>query len=70
MDNTAKLWDVETGKAVVTLKVLFFHFQGHEGEIISLNFSSEGDRLITGSFDKTARVIFYFFNIPNFINFE
>jgi len=52
MDNTAKLWDVETGKAVVTLK-------GHEGEIISLNFSSEGDRLITGSFDKTARVDIY-----------
>jgi len=49
MDNTAKLWDVETGKELVTLK-------GHNGEIISLNFSSEGDRVITGSFDNTARV--------------
>ena len=56
MDNTAKLWDVETGKELVTLKVYFNKFQGHSGEIISLNFSAEGDKVITGSFDNTARV--------------
>lgn len=49
MDQTAKIWDLETGKEVATLK-------GHTGEIVSLNFSAEGDRLITGSFDFTARI--------------
>lgn len=28
MDNTAKLWDVETGKEIVTLKVLIFLILG------------------------------------------
>ena len=32
MDNTAKLWDVETGKEYVTLT-------GHDAEVVSLNFS-------------------------------
>jgi len=27
MDNTAKLWDVETGKELVTLKVYFIKFR-------------------------------------------
>ena len=37
----------------------FFNiYQGHQGEIVSLNFSAEGDKIITGSFDCTARVIF------------
>ena len=49
MDQTAKLWDVETGKEIVTLR-------GHEGEIVSLNFNAEGDKILTGSFDKTAIV--------------
>lgn len=49
MDQTAKIWDLETGKEVATLK-------GHTGEIVSLNFSAEGDRIITGSFDFTARI--------------
>ena len=39
--------------------IFFIKCKGHQGEIISLNFSSEGDRLITGSFDKTARVDIY-----------
>ena len=30
--------------------------EGHEAEIISLHFSSEGDRVITGSFDGTAKI--------------
>jgi dynein assembly factor with WDR repeat domains 1 len=49
MDNTAKLWDVETGKEYVTLR-------GHGAEVVSLNFSAEGDRIITGSFDSTAKI--------------
>ena len=28
--------------------------KGHTGEIVSLNFNSDGDKIITGSFDKTA----------------
>lgn len=48
-DQLAKLWDVETGKEVATLK-------GHTGEIVSLNFNAEGDKLLTGSFDHTANV--------------
>lgn len=50
MDKTARLWDVETGKQVAKL-------EGHEGEIVSLHFNSDGDKLLTGSFDKTAMVI-------------
>ena len=48
-DQTAKLWNVETGKEVATLK-------GHTGEIVSLHFNADGDKILTGSFDKTARV--------------
>lgn len=44
-----KLWDVETGQLIATLK-------GHDGEIVSLHFNAEGDKIVTGSFDKTARV--------------
>lgn len=29
---------------------------GHEGEIVSLSFSAEGDKIVTGSFDHTARI--------------
>ena len=47
MDQTSKLWDIETGKEHSTLK-------GHEGEIVSLNFNADGDMILTGSFDKTA----------------
>lgn len=49
MDQTAKLWNVETGKEIATLK-------GHTGEIVSLHFNADGDKILTGSFDKTARV--------------
>jgi dynein assembly factor with WDR repeat domains 1 len=49
MDQTAKIWDIETGKCIANL-------EGHQGEIVSMHFSSEGDRLITASFDNTARV--------------
>lgn len=49
MDQTARLWDVETGKEVTALK-------GHTGEIVSLNFNAEGDKILTGSFDKTAMI--------------
>ncbi len=43
------MWDVETGKEVATLRA-------HTGEIVSLHFNAEGDKILTGSFDKTAMV--------------
>ena len=30
---------------------------GHTAEIVSLNFNSEGDKIITGSFDHTTKVV-------------
>lgn len=35
------------GKIHSTLK-------GHEGELVSLHFNSDGDLILTGSFDKSA----------------
>ena len=29
---------------------------GHTAEIVSLNFNTEGDKIITGSFDHTTKV--------------
>lgn len=53
---------METGKEVATLK-------GHTGEIVSLHFNADGDKILTGSFDKTARVIHSnIFLVPNLIN--
>jgi dynein assembly factor with WDR repeat domains 1 len=40
---------VETGEEL-------FHLAGHSGEIVSMNFNSDGDKIITGSFDGTARI--------------
>eukprot|EP00501_MAST-03F_sp_TOSAG23-6_P000877 GSMAST32.ASY1.ANO1.913.1 assembled CDS len=51
MDNTAKLWDVETGKEIHTLL-------GHTAEIVSLNFNTTGDNIITGWL-----TFFFFFQI-------
>ena len=44
-----KVWDVELGQEVATLL-------GHSAEIISIQFNSFGDRLITGSFDNTVNM--------------
>lgn len=56
MDQTAKIWDISSGKCISTLKVIKLN-QGHEGEIVALHYSSEGDKIVTASFDNTARVI-------------
>jgi len=49
MDNTARLWDAESGDCLYTLL-------GHTAEIVSLNFDTAGGKLITGSFDHTVKV--------------
>jgi len=49
MDNTAKLWDIESGREICTLA-------GHSAEIISVGFNTKGDQVLTGSFDHTVSV--------------
>jgi glucose/arabinose dehydrogenase len=49
LDNTAKLWEVATGKEIRT-------FLGHNNYILSVTFSPDGKYLATGSEDKTAKL--------------
>ncbi len=49
MSITARVWDPLTGKELVVLR-------GHEGPVWSAAFSPLGDRIVTASLDKTARV--------------
>jgi dipeptidyl aminopeptidase/acylaminoacyl peptidase len=48
-DNTAKIWNLETGKEITTLK-------GHSHYVNSVAFSPDGKLLATGSADSTAKV--------------
>ena len=48
-DNTIKLWDVETGQEIRTLK-------GHDSFVTSVNFSPDGKTLVSGSWDKTIKL--------------
>jgi hypothetical protein len=43
------MWDAATGAALVTLR-------GHSRVVSSTAFSPDGNRVVTASFDKTARV--------------
>ena len=47
--QTAKLWDVITGRELLT-------FKGHAGYVNSVAFSPDGKHILTGSDDKTARL--------------
>lgn len=51
MDKTAKLWNLETEQ-------LLMNIDGHEGEVISISFNTDGDKILTGSFDYTAKVTY------------
>jgi len=48
-DNTARLWDVASGKELATMR-------GHDDAVWSVAFSPNGDTLATGSTDWTARL--------------
>ena len=48
-DNTAKVWDAETGKELLTLS-------GHTWSVSSVSWAPDGERLATGSGDGTAKV--------------
>ena len=48
-DNTAKIWDVASGKLLEELK-------GHENGVAQATFSSNGKKIVTASWDGTAKV--------------
>ncbi|MEH2441726.1 nSTAND1 domain-containing NTPase, partial [Nostoc sp.] len=48
-DNTIKLWDVSTGKAIKTLT-------GHSSSVCGIGFSPDGKTLASGSTDKTIKL--------------
>ncbi|KAF7971105.1 hypothetical protein HWV62_22028 [Athelia sp. TMB] len=49
MDNTIRLWNVETRQAVGVL-------EGHIDAVVPVAFSPDGAHLVSGSYDKTIRV--------------
>jgi WD40 repeat protein len=48
-DNTARVWEGETGKQLAVLA-------GHEGLVLGASFSADGRRVVTASADTTARL--------------
>ena len=48
-DNTAKVWNVETGELIYTLS-------GHNGEVSAVAYSEDGSEVVTGSQDTIGRL--------------
>ena len=48
-DNTVKVWNVESGECVTTLK-------GHSDYVRSVSFSPDGASIVSGSWDNTVKV--------------
>ena len=48
-DNTARIWDAETGKELKRL-------EGYSGYVYAVALSTDGRRIVTGSYDNTARI--------------
>ena len=48
-ENAAKVWDVQTGRELMTLR-------GHTRNVDSVAFSPNGQWIVTGSMDKTAKI--------------
>jgi small GTP-binding protein len=49
VDNTVRLWEVGTGRAVRVL-------EGHSASVYSVAFSPDGKHALSGSFDQTVRL--------------
>lgn len=49
-------WKVIKKSNIHLLIIICFIILGHTGEIVSLHFNAEGDKILTGSFDRTAMV--------------
>ena len=58
-DQTAKVWDAESGKELLTLR-------GHSGPVNGVAFSPDGKRLATASGDGTVQV--YAFSLRELLN--
>jgi WD40 repeat protein len=50
LDKTARIWDAASGKPIGE------PLKGHEDFVRSAAFSPDGQRIVTASYDKTARV--------------
>jgi WD40 repeat protein len=48
-DHTVRVWNLASGKCMYTL-------QGHEGSVNSIDWSSDGARIVSGSSDRTVRL--------------
>lgn len=48
-DNTARIWDCDTGTAVHTLR-------GHTSWVLAVSWSPDDERIATGSMDNTVRI--------------
>jgi WD40 repeat protein len=60
-DNTARLWDAATGKAVATLA-------GNTSSVLAVAFSPDRTRVLTGSDDGTARLWPVFKSTQDLVN--
>jgi WD40 repeat protein len=49
LDNTLKLWNLETGQEINTLS-------GHRGWVMSVAVSNDGKQALSGSYDKTLKL--------------
>jgi WD40 repeat protein len=47
--HIARIWDAATAKEIVVLR-------GHEGSITSAAFNPDGSRIVTASYDMSARI--------------
>lgn len=48
-DRVGYVWDPETGKDLI-------HLRGHTDRIVSIRFSASGEKIVTASWDGTARI--------------
>merc|ERR1711991_222809 len=48
-DNTIRVWNVDTGECILTLK-------GHTSYVLSVGFNHDGTKIVSGSDDNTIRV--------------